>query len=100
MKKTISLLLSALLILSLAACTNSAAGTGTAAAETTAAVDEAAASATVAATESEGLSDAAAIHAIFESLDLTEPETLGTVKKLGQYKDLDLVGDEAKQIGD
>ena len=100
MKKTISLLLSALLILSLAACANSAAGTGTAAAETTAAVDEAAASATVAAAESEGLSDAAAINAIFESLDLTEPETLGTVKKLGQYKDLDLVGDEAKQIGD
>ena len=100
MKKTISLLLSALLILSLAACTNSAAGTGTAAAETTAAVDEAAASATVAAAEPEGLSDAAAINAIFESLDLTEPETLGTVKKLGQYKDLDLVGDEAKQIGD
>ena len=100
MKKTISLLLSALLIFSLAACTNSAAGTGTAATETTAAVDEAAASATVAAAESEGLSDAAAINAIFESLDLTEPETLGTVKKLGQYKDLDLVGDEAKQIGD
>lgn len=97
MKKTISMLLAALLILSLAACAKTAElqPKPTEASETTAAASQAAAE-----TEAAGLSDAAAINAIFETLDLTEPEALGTVTKLGQYTGLDLVSDEAVQITD
>ena len=101
MKKTLSMILAALMVLSLAACAKSTEpAETTSAAETAATVDAAAASATLASGEEAGLSDAASINAIFESLDLTPPETLGTVKKLGQYTGLELVSEEAKQITD
>lgn len=101
MKKIFSMILAALMILSLAACTKSTeTAAATEAAETAATVDASAASATVAADGEAGISDAAAINAIFDSLDLTPPETLGTVKKLGQYTGLELVSEEAKQVTD
>ena len=101
MKKILSMILAALMILSLAACTKSTeTAAATEAAETAATVDASAASATVAADGEAGISDAAAINAIFDSLDLTPPETLGTVKKLGQYTGLELVSEEAKQVTD
>lgn len=101
MKKILSMTLAALIIFSLAACAKST-DTAETTAETTAAVDKAAASATVAA-DGTAASDAAennadaaavtgaeAINAAFAGLDMTKPETLGTVKKLGAYTGLEI----------
>lgn len=93
MKKNASILLAVLLVLSLAACAKTAepAETTTASAETAAPETEA---------TQAGLSSAAEINAIFDSLDMTEPETLGSVKKLGQYTGLELVTKKAAVISD
>ena len=93
MKKNASILLAVLLVLSLAACAKTAEP-----AETTTALAETAAPETEA--TQAGLSSAAEINAIFDSLDMTEPETLGTVKKLGQYTGLELVTTKAAVISD
>lgn len=76
MKKILSVVLAIALLFSLAGCqSNTAAETTTEAAETT-----------TAAAETQAAQSADLINAMVAALDVTEPENLGVINKLGEYK--------------
>lgn len=94
MKKTSVIILAAICALALAACSQKAAETT--AAETTAAVE----TATVPEEILNATYDIDAINDIVANLDVSEPEVLGTVSKLADYKGLELTAPEPAVITD
>lgn len=94
MKKTSVIILAAICALALAACSQKAAETT--AAETTATVE----TATVPEEILNATYDIDAINDIVANLDVSEPEVLGTVSKLADYKELELTAPEPAVITD
>jgi len=95
MKKTAILVVLAMAALMMVACSKKAETGETA---TTAAAAEG--STTAVAYEVEGTYDADAINAAVAALDVSIPDVMGTVQKLGDYKNIELTADEHVVITD
>lgn len=93
MKKFLTIMLSALLVLSLAACSKKAE-------ETSAAVAESSESAAETVSETQGTTDVDKINEIVDGLDMTLPKELGSVAKLADYKGIELSVNEPEKITD
>jgi len=91
MKKTAYLMILAVMALTLAACSKQE---ETAAAETEAATGAAETAADQAESETTGTTDIDTINEMIAALEAVEPDSLGTIEKLGEYKGIALTATE------